>query len=95
MEQQNQFLIPSGDIVFGIYATGRDRILGFRPEQEPSTIGFRIPVQPEAIQRGSLISVPLDNTVTIAYRAFNFVIGKIYIYVAVEYRKRTLFRFQV
>lgn len=77
LDQQNQFLVPSGNIAFGIYATGNDRILGFRPGQERTIIGFQIPVQhEEIIQRGSVISVRLDNKVTIAYRMFNFVIGK-------------------
>ena len=77
LEKQNQFMVPSGNIAFGIYSTGRNRILAFRPEQENGAIGFKIPVQPETIQRGLLISVSLNNAITIAYRMFSFVIGKI------------------
>ena len=74
LEQHQQFQIPSSNEAFGIFATGENRILGYRPGQEDTTTGFQI--RADTIQNG-FISVSQNNMITIAYQMFNFVIGMV------------------
>ena len=75
LEQQRQFDIPSTSTMFGIFAMGDDRILGYRQGQENSTVGFQIFTQVDAIWNG-FIPIPLNSAVSLEYRMFNFIIGK-------------------
>lgn len=74
LEQQNWFGVPSESTAFGIFAKGRNRILGYGPGQDGQTAGYQLPI--DRMDDG-LIKVPtLNDTITIKYRMFNLIIGK-------------------
>ena len=74
LRQQNQFSVPSEIEAFGIFASGESKILGYALGQQNSTLGFQVPVS--EIQNG-FIALPKADMITITYRMFNFVLGKV------------------
>lgn len=77
LRRRDQYSVPSADDIeaFGIFATGVNCILGFRSRQQKSTLGFQVPAS--AIQNNDFIALSRVDTITINYRMFNFVIGKV------------------
>ena len=74
LRQQNQFSVPSEIEAFGIFASGGNRILGYTLGQQSSTLGFQVPIS--AIQN-DYVALPNTDMITITYRMFNFVVGKV------------------
>lgn len=73
LEEAHWFHVPSQSTAFGIYAKGRNRILGYNIRQQETTMGYQVPV--DRMDDG-LIKVPLNDTRMIEYRMLNMIIRK-------------------
>ena len=60
-------------VAFGIFAKGRNRILGYGEGHGETAVGYQLPI--DRMDDG-FIKIPLNDTVLIHYRMFNLVIGK-------------------
>ena len=73
LERLEQFRVPSISTAFGIYAVGKNRILGYSVGQEDSVTGYQLAID---LMDDGLVRVAANDTATVEYRMLNLISGK-------------------